>query len=126
MIKFSEKDIIMLHDILLKQHGGKPGIRDEGLLESAINNPFQTFNGADLYPIIQEKAASLCYGLINNHPFNDGNKRIGVLAMAMFLEYNGYILKCNDSDLIFLGLGVASGKLQYDDILDWINSMLIK
>ena len=113
-----------LHDLLLRKHGGLQGIHDEGLLESAINNPFQTFGGADLYPTIQEKAASLCFGLISNHTFNDGNKRIGVLAMAMFLEYNGYPLKCTDSDLIFLGLGVASGKLQQEDIMKWINSKL--
>jgi len=120
MMKLEKNDILMLHDMLLKKHGGLQGVRDESLLVSAINNPFQTFGGVDLYFSIQEKAASLCFGLISNHPFNDGNKRIGVLAMAIFLEYNGYPLKCTDSDLIYLGLGVASGKLLYDDILDWI------
>lgn len=99
---------------------GSEGIRDEGLLDSALNAPFQTFDGEDVYKTVQAKAAKLGFFLINNHPFIDGNKRIGTLVMLVFLEINGIEIKCTDDELIKLGLGLADGTVNNKDLLGWI------
>ncbi len=80
----SKQQVLKLHEILIAQSGGSPEIRDDGLLESALNAPFQSFDDTDLYPSLLEKAARLGYGLINNHPFVDGNKRIGTHTMLVY------------------------------------------
>lgn len=87
MKKLSKNQIIYLHSMTVKKTGGLDGIRDEGLLDSALNSPFQCFSGEELYPSIQSKAARLGFSIIKNHPFLDGNKRIGVLANDGFLRY---------------------------------------
>lgn len=120
MIILTKEQIISMHELLIERTGGLNGVKDYGLLESAINNPFQTFMGKELYPTIQRKAANLCYSLINNHAFNDGNKRIGILAMLTFLELNGIVIACSDDELASLGLNIASGKFTQKDILNWI------
>ena len=112
--------VLMLHSMVIKQSGGIDGLRDNGLLDSALNIPFQSFNNEELYPSIQGKAARLCYSIVNNHPFNDGNKRIGILAMLVFLKINHVIIQCQDDDIINLGLGVASGKYDSSYIMEWI------
>lgn len=122
MIRLSKEDVINLQSLLLAETGGLQGIRDEGLLESALSLPFQTFDGIPLYPSQEQKAARLCYSLIMNHPFVDGNKRIGIMAMMVFLELNGIILACTDDELIDLGLNIASGKTSDKQILSWILS----
>ena len=85
MKKLSKKQILMLHTQLIQQTGGSDGVRDYNLLDSALENPFQSFRGEELYPTIQAKAARLGYGLIKNHCMIDGNKRIGTHAMLVFL-----------------------------------------
>ena len=120
MIKLSMEQVIKLHTILINETGGLDGIRDMGLLESALSSPFQMFSDLELYPTIYEKAARLCYGLINNHIFIDGNKRIGVLVMLVFLDINNISVKCNNNELIDLGFGIASGNIEYNEILEWI------
>ena len=120
MIILTKEQIISMHELLIERTGGLNGVKDYGLLESAINNPFQTFMGKELYPTIQRKAANLCYSLINNHAFNDGNKRIGILAMLTFLELNGIVIDCSDDELVSLGLNIASGKFTQKDILNRI------
>ena len=97
-------------------------MRDLGLIESAIANAFGTYFGVDQYPTIEEKAARLCYSLVKNHGFIDGNKRIGIFAMLVLLEINDIILDCTDKELVDLGVGVASSNLTYDDILEFIKS----
>ena len=77
MIVLSKQQILLSHSQLISETGGSDGLRDVGLLESAINSPFRQFGNEDLYPTIQQKASRLCFGLVNNHPFIDGNKRIG-------------------------------------------------
>ncbi|MCX7951919.1 MAG: type II toxin-antitoxin system death-on-curing family toxin [Clostridiales bacterium] len=116
----SKEQLINLHAIVIKRTGGISGLRDNGLLDSAINSPFQSFGGEELYPSIQAKAAKLGYSIIKNHPFLDGNKRIGILAMMVFLEVNGIELKCTDEEIVDLGLGVASGKYDTEYITKWI------
>ena len=120
----SKRQILMLHTALIAQTGGIDGVRDEGLLDSAINAPFQTFAEQDLYPTVLEKAARLGFGLISNHPFLDGNKRIGAHAMLTFMGVNQINLCCTDEELIALILQVASGRLDYDGMLEWLKSHL--
>ena len=120
----SKRQILMLHTALIAQTGGIDGVRDEGLLDSAINAPFQTFAEQDLYPTVLEKAARLGLGLISNHPFLDGNKRIGAHAMLTFMGVNQINLCCTDEELISLILQVASGRLDYDGMLEWLKSHL--
>lgn len=120
MIILKKEQVISIHSILIKRSGGLDGVRDNNLLESALQAPFQTFGGDELYPTIQKKAACLCYGLVNNHSFIDGNKRIGILAMMTFLQLNGMSVDCTDDELIQLGLGLASGKVSQEELFKWI------
>lgn len=120
MNRLTKAQIINMHRLLIQETGGREGIKDEDLLDSALNAPFQTFDGEDLYKTIQAKAAKLGFFLINNHPFIDGNKRIGILAMLTFLEINGIEIKCTDDELINLGLGIADGSINSKDLLGWI------
>ena len=120
MIRLTKKQILFLHSQLIKGYGGSDGIRDEKLLESALESPFQSFDDKELYPSIQAKAARLCYGLVKNHAMIDGNKRIGAHAMLVFMELNGYDLEYTQKELIDLILDVAEGKRDYADILHWL------
>lgn len=120
MIRLTKEQVLMLHRQLIESTGGCDGIRDDGLLDSALESPFQSFSGKELYPSIQTKAARLCYGLIKNHAMLDGNKRIGAHTMLVFLAVNGYELKYTQTELVDLILDVADGKKEYEDILAWI------
>lgn len=122
MIRFSKEKVELLHQLIAQETGGSVGIRDEGLLDSAIEGIFQTFDGKELYKTKEEKGARLGYMLISNHAFLDGNKRIGMHVMLTFLEVNGRRLECSDDDIIEAGLGVASGRMGYDDLLDWVRN----
>lgn len=120
MIKFSQEKILLLHQLIAQETGGDAGVRDYGLLESALESAYQTFGGDELFPSKEEKAAKLGFFLISNHAFVDGNKRIGMYVMLTFLEMNGIHISPSDSDVINLGLAVASGESEYEDILKWI------
>ena len=112
--------IVLLHEQLINETGGSHGIRDEGMLESALSAPFQEFQAFSPYPTIQQKAARLAYGLIMNHPFVDGNKRIGAHAMLTLLLLNGIELEYTQQELSNIILRVADGKGDYDILLTWI------
>lgn len=120
MKKLSKELILLLHDQLVEETGGSGGIRDEGLLESAIHAPFQSFGGRENYPSIQQKAARLCFGLVKNHAFVDGNKRIGAHAMLVFLELNGIALEYTQEELSGIILDIASGEKDFQELLEWI------
>lgn len=122
MIRLTREQILMLHSQLIQETGGHDGVRDISLLESALESPFQSFGGEELYPSIQAKAARLCYGLVKNHAMIDGNKRIGAHAMLVFMEMNGYALSYTQEELSNLILDVAADKKTYDDILQWLLS----
>lgn len=122
MIKFSSEKVKLLHQLMAEATGGSVGVRDEGLLDSAIEGAFATFDGIELYPSKEEKAAKLGYSLISNHAFVDGNKRIGVYVMLSFLELNGIRIEASDEDVIVLGLGAADGSMKQEDVLTWINN----
>lgn len=106
--------------MVISQTGGSDGIRDEGLLDSALNAPFQTFDGDYIYRTIKAKAAKLGYFVVKDHTFIDGNKRIGILVMITFLEINGVEVSCTDKELITLGLGLADGSIDDKNLLNWI------
>ena len=97
-------------------------LRNEGMLDSALNAPFQTFGGKDVYPSLQQKAARLCFGLVKNHPFVDGNKRIGAHAMLVFLALNGIELQYTQMELSDVIFQIAAGKIDATDLLYWILS----
>jgi death-on-curing protein len=118
MIKLEKDDILSLYKLMTIETGGTVGIREESLLESAIDAPFQTFMGLELYPTLIEKAARLGYGLVANHPFVDGNKRIGVFSMLVFLDVNGYNVLVSDDELVKLTLKLADGSYKYEELLE--------
>ena len=120
MIKISQDKIMFLHKLMAEKIGGAMGVRDEGLLASAIEGIYQTFDGKELYPTKEEKGARLGYSLISNHAFFDGNKRIGMFAMLTFLEVNGIKLSFSDDDGATVGLSVAAGIMSYEQLLQWI------
>jgi len=120
MKKLTKEQVLMLHSQLIEATGGSCGVRDESLLDSALESPFQSFDGEELYPSIQAKAARLCYGLVKNHAMIDGNKRLGAHIMLVFIVVNGYELSYMQKELSDLILDVADDKKGYEDILLWI------
>lgn len=120
MIKFSKEKVELLHQLIAQATGGEVGLRDEGLLESALESAFATFDGADLYPSKEEKGARLGFTLISNHAFVDGNKRIGMYVMLTFLEVNGIRIKASDKEISDTGLAIAAGKMKYQELLNWV------
>lgn len=122
MIKFSTEKVLLLQQVLIEATGGKAGVRDLGLLESALNSAYATFDSKELYPSKEEKAARIGFSLISNHAFVDGNKRIGMYVMLTFLEVNGIKLSFDDEDAEKLGWSIASGEKGFEDLLQWINN----
>ncbi len=122
MFYFTKDDIIYLHTKLIIKFGGSDGIRDEGMLESALNTPLQTFDSVDLYPTSIDKISRLSYGLAMDHPFYDGNKRIAAKVLDVGLKANGFILLATNDDMINEFLSLASGSISYEDFLSWIKS----
>ena len=120
MIKFSKEKVLLLHQILAEATGGSAGIRDEALLDSALESAYAGFGDKEFSPSKEEKGARLGYALISNHAFVDGNKRIGLYVMLSFLEMNGIPIKCTDDELVDIGLSVAAGSMGYDELLQWV------
>lgn len=120
MIRFSKEQVLLLHQILAEATGGSMGVRDEALLDSALESAFAGFGNKEFYPTKEEKGARLGYALISNHAFVDGNKRIGIYVMMSFLEMNGIRLTCTDEEIVSIGLSVADGSLGYEALLQWV------
>ena len=120
MIKIPVDMAELLHQLIAQETGGEIGVRDEGLLESALESAFATFDDEDLYPSKEEKGARIGFSLISNHAFIDGNKRIGMYIMLTFLELNGIKVKCTDKEIVDVGLGLASGSMAYEQLVNWI------
>lgn len=121
MIKFSKEKVLLLHQLIAQETGGSIGVRDEALLESALENAFSSFGGQEFYPTKEEKGARLGYTLISNHAFVDGNKRIGMYVMLTFLEVNGIRLECSNEEIVEVGLAVARGAMGYEPLLEWVH-----
>lgn len=119
-------EVIELHRQLIRQFGGSDGIRDIGALKSAIAQPRMTFGGEELYPTIIKKTVALGFSIIQNHPFVDGNKRIGHAAMEIFLVLNGYEIDASTDEQENVVLQIASGKSGRDEFEDWLRSRLVE
>ena len=120
MIYLSKNQILLLHDKLIERYGGSYGVRDDGLLDSAVNAPFQSFDGNDFFPTVTDKAVRLCIGLVRNHPFIDGNKRIGALALLTNLDLNKYQFRISNAELSSVILDLAAGKINDEYLLQWV------
>ena len=117
-------EVVDLHGRVVSQTGGSAGLRDLGALESALAQPRQSFAGEDLYPTVASKAACLGFSLVMNHPFVDGNKRIGHVAMEAFLMLNGYEIQAGVDDAEAEILALASGRRRREDFLSWVEAHL--
>ncbi len=114
------RDIIKLHSKMIEATGGSSGIRDIGLVESALNRCHSSFGGQDMYPEMIRKISVVTYSLVNNHGFIDGNKRVGIAVMLILLKLNSFQISYSQSELVELGLGIASGIIKEDEIEQWI------
>ncbi len=121
MIRLTEQQASSVHEMMIKATGGSGGVRDIDLLQSALNAPFQAFEGKKVYPSLLSKAAAMCRSVISNHPFVDGNRRTGIHVMLIFLEVNGVQPNYMQQELIDLGLGIAAGKLDVIAIFNWLS-----
>ena len=122
MIRFSKEKVLLLHKMIAQETGGSIGVRDEGLVESALEGAFATVDGEGWYPGKEEKGARIGFTLISNHAFVDGNKRIGMYVMLTFLEVNGIHMEASNEEVAQVGLAVAAGKMGYDELLDWVRA----
>lgn len=116
----SPDKVLLLHRILAEATGGSVGVRDEALLDFALESAFAGLGDNEFYPTKEEKGARLGYALISNHAFVDGNKRIGVYVMLSFLEMNGIRIKCTDEEIVAIGLSAADGSMSYEELLQWV------
>ncbi|MBQ6904121.1 MAG: type II toxin-antitoxin system death-on-curing family toxin [Lachnospiraceae bacterium] len=122
MIRLDVDKVLLLHQLITAETGGDASLRDINLLDSALASAFQTFEGRELYPSKEEKAARVGHSLISNHAFVDGNKRIGMYVMLTFLEVNGIRINPSNKDVVRVGLAVAEGTMTYEDLLEWIRT----
>ena len=120
MIGLTKAQIIELHMAIYNRYGGDHGILNEGMLDSALQAPFQTFGGEELIPDTKEKIVRLAYGLIKNHAFRDGNKRIGALVLLTLLDLNGYPVKATNAEFADIIMGVAASERDEKDLLEWV------
>jgi death-on-curing protein len=122
MRHLSLAEALELHSMIIEQTGGSPGLRDLGALESAIAQPRMTFGGVDLYPSLVEKAAALCFSLVRNHPFVDGNMRVGHAAMETFFLLNGFDIDASIDEQEQLILALAAGQLTRESLVEWVRA----
>ena len=125
-IQFTVQDIYELHIQLEKTFILASGIRDENLLASAVNTSFQTFMGNELYPSIYDKAAQLCYGIANNHPFTDGNKRTALHSMYVYLIINGFDITATRQDVENMIIDIAAGNMTNTELAQWLRENTVE
>lgn len=121
---FDLDEVLAIHRLLIEEFGGSLGVRDQGLLEAALSRPMQTFDGNELYPTLEEKAAAILESIVVNHPFIDGNKRVGYVLMRMVLLDTGLDIDASQEEKYQLVIEVAKGKLNFSDITKWINEKI--
>lgn len=116
----TRKEILQLHELSIQTYGGAHGIRDEGMLDSAVARPFQTFGGEELYPTVYEKAAAFAESLIINHPFVDGNKRTGFAVMLATLRRGNIKLTAPQNDTYHFVIAISTGEMKFEAIVEWL------
>jgi death-on-curing protein len=114
--------LLQIHDDQIQEYGGEDGLRDSDLLKSAHRQPLQSYGGKEIHPSLFKKIAALGYGIINNHPFVDGNKRTGTASMVLLLEMNGHKLNARNDELVEMARSVARGEMSQDELSDWLES----
>lgn len=122
MITLTKEQIIMLHERIYERYGGALGVLNEGMLDSALQAPFQTFGGEELFPDDKEKIIRLAYGLIKNHSFRDGNKRIGALVLLTMLELNGMHVVASNEEFTAVIMGIAASEKDDADLAAWVDA----
>ena len=120
MIELTKDQIIKLHEAIYVRYGGSCGVLNDGMLDSALQAPFQTFGGKELLPDTKDKIIRLAYGLIKNHSFRDGNKRIGALVLLILLELNGYHVSATNEEFADIIMGIAASEKDDEDLKKWI------
>lgn len=120
------KEALELHRRVIEQSGGSAGMRDIGLLESALAQPLMTFGGEDLYPTLTEKSAALCFSIVKNHPFLDGNKRVGHAVMETFLILNGHEIEALPTEQEEVILSLAAGELDREGLSEWLRNHIVQ
>ena len=115
-----EEDVLSIHNILIERFDGIKGIRDKASLDSALKRPYQTFEGQDLYPTLIEKVSALLESIIKNHPFNDGNKRLGYTLCRLILLNNGIDIIADEDEKYAFIIQIAENKIEYTEIVDWL------
>jgi len=124
MIVLSKEQILLIHEHLIERYGGSHGVRDDGLLDSALHAPFQSFGGHDFFPTTVDKAVRLCVGLVHNHPFQDGNKRVGAMALLTMLDLNHIELRTNSQELADVILKLAADEINDEFLLQWVEDRI--
>lgn len=124
-LAFSREEVLTIHAATIERFGGLGGLRDEGLLDSALAQPFQTFGGANLYPSAIDKACRYAFGIISNHPFLDGNKRTGAALLGAYLRMSGVDFRPVHAAFLKVMLGVADGSVSYDALVEWTKSVVV-
>lgn len=122
MITLTKEQIIKLHEMIYERYGGALGVLNEGMLDSALEAPFQTFGGVELFPDDKEKIIRLAYGLIKNHSFRDGNKRIGALVLLVMLKLNGYRVNATNEEFTDIIMGIAASEKDDEDLKVWVEA----
>ena len=122
MITLTKEQIIMLHEAIYERYGGSCGVLNEGMLDSALQAPFQTFGGEELFSDTKDKIMRLAYGLIKNHSFRDGNKRIGALVLLVLLELNGWHVNATNEEFADIIMGIAASEKDDEDLKQWVES----
>ncbi len=118
-------EVLTLHELVIERTGGAAGVRDMGALESAVAQPKVTFADTELYPSLAEKAAALCYSIVTNHPFVDGNKRVGHAAMETLLVLNGHELNASTDEQERLMLSLAAGESSREALVQWLQQHVV-
>lgn len=120
------QEVLKLHEIVIDKFGGSKGVRDQKLLDSAINRPFATFEGEELYKTVEEKASAVLESIIKNHPFHDGNKRTAYLVYRLYLLSEGYDIQATQEEKYRFVIDIAAGKIKYNEIVAWTKQKLVK
>lgn len=122
-LRLTKDEVLRIHEVAIARFGGLDGVRDEGMLESALAQPHMTFDGIELYPSVEERAARYAYGICKDHPFIDGNKRVAAACLATYLRLGGVNFRPPHGEFLRVMLALAAGTLCYEELVSWVREM---